>query len=128
MNMPATLTAPDLARLGQQLFDAMIGGDAKTLDTLLSNDLRYIHSNGRMQSKPEVLKDCETKGAQKRKVEFSETVTTCYPGVGVVSTIVRTITNPGSSETSARARISYVWVEESQGWRLMLRHPCKMPD
>jgi hypothetical protein len=126
--MPATTISPtDLQRIEQEMYAAMVGGDNKSLENLLSDKLRFIHSNGRAQSKAEVLQDFRE--PQKKKMDSSEPVTHTYPGVAVTSAVLRLTTNPGSSsETATKLRVAYVWVEEPQGWRLLLRQTAKLPD
>jgi ketosteroid isomerase-like protein len=106
------------------MYDAMLAGDAKALDKLLSDEVQFIHSDGRAQSKQEVLKDL--RGPKNMTITTSDTTSQRYPGVGVVLT-TRTRTNPDGSEAPATRRMAYVWVEETQGWRLVLRVAIHIP-
>ena len=106
------------------------GRDVNALDKLLSDKFQFIHSNGRLEFKSDLIKK-EGNETRTKQIDSSDSIFHCYPGVAIVSNIVRLRMTAGAdagSETIRRHRVSYVWVEEPQGWRLLLRQTARLPD
>jgi ketosteroid isomerase-like protein len=125
--VPTTPTAAQLEALERQLYDAMLAGDTSSLDRMLSDDIQFIHSNGHVQSKKEVLADFQV--ALNQKFTTAETATRRYPGVGILtSKRTRGSADPNSSDPSFTLRVTYVWIEDAGEWRLVSRQSSRIPD
>ena len=126
--MPSTISIPELERLEQALCDAMVRQDIEALDKLTSDKLRFMHTNGKSQTKAEFLADRRV-NAKIRKMESFDPLYLCCEGMAVVSnTVDVTVVQEGESADKARVlRLlsTYVWVEEPQGWRLSIRQGAR---
>lgn len=122
-NDPSAIKAADDARIA-----AMKAGDKAQLEAIFSDELRYAHSNGVVDTKKsfiDILASGKTKYLLNEPAE--RTITFPAPGVALVSgrTQIKAVSEKGEME----ATLSYlaVWREESGKWRFLAWQSCKLP-
>jgi ketosteroid isomerase-like protein len=123
--VPSTISARDLQKLERRLYDAMIDVDFDTLDKLLSDDLQFIHSDATVHSKAAYFQALRDR-YDYRKIENVNATFHGYAGAATVLADVAITGVSNGNETQSRMRVAYVWVEEPQGWRLVLRQATRI--
>jgi len=115
--------AADKARVA-----AMQSGDRAKLDTVFSDELRYAHSNGIVDSKKsfiEILSAGKTKyvGYDYEEQNFT------FPAPGIALMTGRAHIKAESEGKAMDAVLSFlaIWREEQGQWRFLAWQSCKLP-
>lgn len=100
--------------------DALRRGDAPALASLLSDELRYIHSTGRLESKNDVVTALATGATAYERFELSQLHTTSIaPGVVVLTGRIDQRKLVRGNWNDARLLFHSVWRKESDHWCLV---------
>lgn len=106
-------------RLDQARLQAMMAGDAAGLGRLLSDELVFVHSDGRTESKADYVKNLMAGDTAYAEAKTSD-VRTLEPAAGVVIVIgaqeMRKRLGPTWSEI--KLRYMAVWRNEAGTWRM----------
>ncbi len=119
----AAVRAADDARAA-----AMLAGDTTKLDALLSTQLRYAHSSGRVDTKTSYLESIATKNNIYHGVDYAErNFVVAAPGVVVMSgRITLTVTTAGQRSVNDLNFLA-VWREEGGHWKFLAWQSAKNP-
>jgi ketosteroid isomerase-like protein len=103
---------------------AMLKGDAATLDKLYHKDLAYTHSSAKTETKTESIENATKPGAIYKALEFHDLTTHVYGNTATVKGKFD-ITNGAGALT--HLDVLMVWVKSPQGWQLVARQAVKLP-
>ena len=119
----AALTSADDARVA-----AMLKPSAASLDTVLSNDLRYAHSNGKVDTKASLTASLLGGEAKYVSYKYSER-TFKFPAPDVALMAGRLEVQAVVDGVSMTTGISYlaVWRLEQGHWKFLAWQSCKLP-
>ena len=117
------LTAVDDVRVA-----AMLKPSKATLDTVLSDDLRYAHSNGVVDTKTSFV-DVLTAGKTKYVgYDYEErNFTFPAPGIALMSGRAHVKAVTAAGEMDGVLSFLAVWREEKGHWRFLAWQSCKLP-
>ena len=110
-----------------QLDKALVEKDSLVLSRLLNKKLSFGHSNGWVQTKPEVWPDFDS-----GKLEYKKINTTSIEIVSidrkkaVLRTNAEVAGKAGENEFAINLHILQVWVKEKKGWQLLARQSTKL--
>lgn len=116
--------AADIEALQERWRAAMAAGDASTLASLYSDDLIYVHSDARIESKEAflapivagkmrlALSPCDT--PRIRSYEESAVVSACYEIQG--------------TKASSRHLFLTVWADQAGTWRIVTQQTTRVPE
>ncbi len=102
--------------------------DPKRLDAIFSDDLRYAHSNGKVDNKASYVKSLVSRATVYESFDYKErNFTIAGPGVVLMSgrVIVKATNNGQHVENDLN--ILAVWREEHGKWRFLAWQSCKNP-
>lgn len=119
----AAVQAADDARVA-----AMRSPDRDKLDTLFSNDLRYAHSNGVVDTKAsltELLVSGKSKYLGYEHIERKFTLP--VPGIALMTGRARVQTESATGKMDSVLSYLAVWREEKGQWRFLAWQSCKIP-
>ncbi|MBK5278180.1 MAG: nuclear transport factor 2 family protein [Bacteroidia bacterium] len=113
--------------LSQRKFEWMLNKNLDSLEVLLDDQVKYIHSNGWAQSKKDVIDDLKSGKLSYQNIKVTESSVRRYDkaaivnGVGYFSGMVNI--------TSFAMELSYteVFVYRNGKWLLVSRHANRMP-
>ena len=114
---PAVISAvrADKARL-----TAMMAGDGEALGRLMSDQLRFVHSDGRVESKTDYVKNLMAGDTQYADAKTSELETMqISPDVVVVLGTQEMRKRLGPDWSNIKLRYLAVWRNESGTWRMI---------
>jgi hypothetical protein len=119
----AALSSADDARVA-----AMLKPSAAALDTVLSNDLRYAHSNGKVDTKASLTASLLGGEAKYVSYKYSER-TFKFPAPDVALMAGRLEVQAVVDGVSMTTGISYlaVWRLEQGHWKFLAWQSCKLP-
>ena len=119
----AAVQAADKARVA-----AMQSGDRAKLDAVFSDDLRYAHSNGIVDTKTSFI-DILSAGKTKYVGYDYEEQNFTFPAPGIALMTGRAHVKAESECKAMDAVLSFlaVWREEKGQWRFLAWQSCKLP-
>jgi hypothetical protein len=124
---PAFAAAPtekEVTTVMETWRQAMLKGDAATLDKLLSKDLTYVHSSAKNETKAECIENATKPGSVAKSIELHNVTTRMYGATAIVKG-----TGDFTSGAGALSHLDFVmvWVKGAQGWQLVARQATKIP-
>ena len=102
---------------------AMIGRDGPTLDRLLTNDLMYTHSAGKVETKAEFMQAITSGKSITEKLEFTDPVVRVYGNTAIVRGRVDLWHSPTNI---VHMDVLHVWVKSQGEWRMVARQATKL--
>jgi ketosteroid isomerase-like protein len=101
--------------------EATLAKDGAALDGLLHDELTYSHSNGRTQSKADVLASVTAGKSSVTGMDFGDQTVRVYGAAAVVKGIVDVHSSKGGVDSTAHLDILHVWIKGPQGWQMVAR-------
>ncbi len=103
---------------------AVLKGDGKALDKLLSADLSYTHSSAKTQTKEQFIQDATGGATVYKSIEFENTKLRQYGNVVVIThSAVITTVQTGTSHLY----LTEVWAYQDARWQMVSRQATKLP-
>jgi ketosteroid isomerase-like protein len=109
----------------QAYVDAMIKHDKAALERLLADDLVYVHSSSKVETKAEVIQAVTSGSATYESLEFRDTTVRQYGDV-VVTTHKAAIKTKQSGV--ANLFVTHVWAKHKRGWQFASRQASRLPQ
>ena len=114
---PAVIAA---GRADQARIAAMVAGDAAALGRLLSDQLRFVHSDGRVESKADYVKNLLAGDTAYADAKTSELETMQISADAVVIIGVQEMRKKlGPTWSEIKLRYLAVWRNEAGAWRMV---------
>jgi len=120
--------AEKVNQLHKRKFVWMITKNYDSLNWVLDEGAKYIHSNGWMQSKTEVVEDLKSGKLNYTAVAVQESAVTLYNNQSAVVTGKGNFKGlmPDQSEFNINLLYTEVYVKVKNQWKLVSRHACKI--
>ena len=119
--------AHHIIALHQKKFDFMISKQFDSLSLILDADLKYIHSNGWVESKEDLLANLKSDKLVYEKVTVSETKVTLTNRVAIVSGKGLFSVILENQTLEIPLMYSEIYVKLKGKWLLLHRHSNKLP-
>ena len=113
--------------LSRKKFDWLITGQADSLEKLLDGRIQYIHSNGWIQNKREVLDDMRAGKLVYKKITVKEASARVYGKAAILTGLGTFEGVNGGTPFLLDLRYTEVYVWTSNRWTLASRHSNRMP-
>jgi ketosteroid isomerase-like protein len=110
----------EILRLEKARSDAIVNKDAAAADKLFADDLVYIHSSGRLDTKQSFVGKLADGSAAYTRFDFSNVKVRVYGNCAIVSGDVLI-----SAGSQLDLRFTDVWVKGAAGWRNVHWHSVK---
>ena len=107
----------------QAYVDAMIKHDKAALEKLLADDLVYVHSSSKVETKAEVIQAVTSGSATYESIEFRDTTVRQYGDV-VITTHKAAIKTKQSGV--ANLFVTHVWAKHKGGWQFVSRQASRL--
>lgn len=117
----------EVLTLSSRKFDWLIRKQADSLDRMLDERLQYIHSNGWIQNKQEVLDDMRSGKLVYVNVKIKESFARTYGKAAVVTGLGTFEGVNGGNPFKLDLRYTEVYTWTATGWKLVSRHSNRMP-
>jgi hypothetical protein len=123
------LTAESEVRLAQrQRFEAMIKQDVVALDTLLDDELDYIHTGGDLQTRPQFIDMIKKQTLVYESIAPSEVRVRVYNGLALSTGRSQMRVRSAAGVSSFGIRFTEVYVRRDGHWLLTAWEATKLPD
>jgi Domain of unknown function (DUF4440) len=115
-------------QLHKKKFEWLINKNYDSLNWVMDESVKYIHSNGWVQSKQEVIEDIKAGKLNYIGVVVEESAVTLYNNSSAVVTGKGTFKGlmPDKTEFNIHLLYTEVYVKSKKQWKLVSRHACKI--
>jgi hypothetical protein len=129
--MADTVTAgieADVLDADGRRFAAMVAGDWAALDAALADDLAYVHSTARRESKAEHLANLRAGRPRYRGIAPRERQARVLGDAGVVNGVSDMHVDNAGKEQRFTVRYLAVYARQGGRWRMMAWQSTRVPD
>jgi len=116
-----------VAEVVEKLRLAMVSGNKANLESVLSEELTYGHSSGKIQSKEEFVRAISTKESDFVTIQFLDQQVKVTGDIAIVNHTLTANTNDGGKPGTVRLGIVLVWKKMKGEWKLIGRRAFKVP-
>lgn len=120
--VPSRVVTDDLRAADAERIAAMVDADPVRLDAMLDDTLTYAHSNGRVDSKRDLIDALVLQRIDYRVVDVGERRARRFGDVGIVTAPVRMEVAAGGRVHRLRGVYTAVYWWRDGGWRLVAYH------
>lgn len=113
--------------LSRRKFDWLIQGNVDSLENLLDERLEYVHSNGWVQTRAEVLGDMKSGKLVYQQVTIKSAAARQYGQSAVVTGLGQFEGINSGTPFKLDLRYTEVYVRSGNRWKLVSRHSNRMP-
>jgi ketosteroid isomerase-like protein len=124
---PAAAEA-DVLRADERRFEAMRRGDWAALDAALAEDLTYVHSTARLESKSEHVANLRAGKPHYRGIAPRERRARVHGDVGVVNGVSEMHVERDGKEQRFTVRYLAVYAKSGEQWRMIAWQSTRQPD
>ncbi len=107
----------------ESLRQATLHKDGAALDKLLAADVTYTHSEGKEQTKAEVIQSTVASKTIIQKLEFVDGPVRVFGNVAIVKANVNLWYSP---DDVVHMNILHVWAKTPRGWQLVARQATRL--
>jgi hypothetical protein len=115
-------------KLHRQKFEYMIAQKTDLLFELLDEDLTYIHSNGWIETKSEVIENINSGKLKYHSVEIQRADVRYIDQVAILTGEAIFTVSLDGQPLKLTLVYTEVYVQEGDNWRLTARHAARVPD
>jgi ketosteroid isomerase-like protein len=128
--LPASAESADQAAVTEAiaaLTKAMLAADKAKLESLVSDNLSYGHSSGRIETKKEFVEVVASKKTVYNKIELSNHVITIAGNNAIARHAWESESGTGDGKWNvSKIGVLQVWQKEPTGWKLLARQAFKV--
>jgi ketosteroid isomerase-like protein len=122
MRMSMRITQDQLLALQKKYQDACLASDAAALDSVLADDMVFVHGGAAMDTKASFIDSIKSGKLKIASYEASDPKIVFFHGGAIISAItdVGLASPKGGAPRVLRMRISSVWIPRPAGWQMIL--------
>jgi ketosteroid isomerase-like protein len=118
----------EVLRADDRRFEAMRKGDWAALDAALADDLTYVHSTARLESKKEHLANLTAGKPHYRGIAPRDRHVRVHGNVGVVNGVSEMHVDNAGKEQRFTIRYLAVYAKTGEQWRMLAWQSTRQPD
>ena len=118
----------DVLRADENRFEAMRKEDWSALDIALADDLTYVHSTARLESKTEHVANLRAGKPHYRGIAPRERKARVHGGIGVVNGVSEMHVERDGKEQRFTVRYLAVYAKTGNRWQMIAWQSTKVPD
>jgi ketosteroid isomerase-like protein len=123
-----TATEADVLNADDRRFEAMRKGDWAGLDAALADDLTYVHSTARLESKAEHIANLRGGKPHYRGIAPRERKARVHGSIGVVNGVSEMHVERDGKEQRFTVRYLAVYAKAGDNWRMIAWQSTRVPD
>jgi ketosteroid isomerase-like protein len=113
----ANAAESEVLRLDQERSRAMTTADTAALERLMSDDVVYTHSSGRLDSKRSFIASIASGTVKYRRIAPKDVATSLREGFAILTGAVEIDVETGGKLLNLNLRFSNVWEHTAKGWQ-----------
>ena len=118
----------DVLRADDRRFEAMRKGDWPALEATLADDLTYVHSTARLESKTEHVANLRGGKPHYRGIAPRDRQVRVHGGVGVVNGVSEMHVENAGKEQRFTVRYLAVYAKTGENWRMIAWQSTRVPE
>ena len=118
----------DVLRADENRFEAMRKEDWDALDGALADDLTYVHSTARLESKAEHIGNLRAGKPHYRGIAPRDRKARVHGGIGVVNGVSEMHVENSGKEQRFTVRYLAVYAKSGDAWRMIAWQSTRQPD
>ena len=118
----------DVLSADERRFDAMRRGDWTALDAALADDLTYVHSTARLESKAEHVQNLRAGKPHYRGIAPRDRRARVHGNIGVVNGVSEMHVENAGKEQRFTVRYLAVYAKAGGEWRMIAWQSTRQPD
>jgi ketosteroid isomerase-like protein len=118
----------DVLRADDRRFEAMRKGDWATLDAALADDLTYVHSSARVESKAEHLANLRAGKPHYRGIAPRDRRARVHGAIAIVNGVSEMHVENAGKEQRFTVRYLAVYAKAGEQWRMLAWQSTRLPD
>ena len=123
---PDPKVAKEVLAASEAWRQAMMKKDAAGLQKYLHDDLTYSHSNGRTQTKADVIQATTAGKITIEAIDFGETTVRVYGTTALIKANVDMRNSTDGKSTTSHLSVLHVWLKGPGGWQLVGRQATQL--
>ncbi|PYM11400.1 MAG: hypothetical protein DMD81_27025 [Candidatus Rokuibacteriota bacterium] len=123
-----TTIEAEVLQADDRRFDAMRREDWPALEATLADDLTYVHSTARLESKAEHVANLRAGRPHYRGIAPRERTVRVHGGIGVVNGVSEMHVERDGKEQRFTVRYLAVYAKTSNTWRMIAWQSTRVPD
>jgi len=123
-----TTIEAEVLQADDRRFDAMRREDWPALEATLADDLTYVHSTARLESKAEHVANLRAGRPHYRGIAPRERTVRVHGGIGVVNGVSEMHVERDGKEQRFTVRYLAVYAKTSNSWRMIAWQSTRVPD
>ncbi len=118
----------EIRQLEERRLQAMRETDAGILSRILADDLVYVHSSGRVQTKAELIGSLVSGELEYVSAQLEEIKVRGYGSTAVATGIAKMQVRSASEEAKLRVRFTDVYVRMEGRWQMVSWQSTRLPE
>lgn len=118
----------EIQQLDSLRVQAMIHADSSTLARVLADDLTYTHTNGRVDTKAQLIASLVSGKLKYEAISYEQTQLRSYGTVAVNTGLVMMQVKAGEQRLRFQARFTSVYVKQGEHWQMAVWQSTRLPD
>lgn len=123
-----TTTEADVLQADDRRFEAMRKGDFPTLEAVLADDLIYVHSTARQESKAEHVANLRAGKPHYRGIAPRDRKARLYGDIGIVNGTSEMQVENAGKEQKFTVRYLAIYAKSGGQWRMTAWQSTKVPE
>ncbi len=107
---------------------ATLAADAGALDSMMTDDLTFMHPDATVETKAQFIEAVRTKRYQYRSLTDESRQIRVHDKTGIVSGVSRIVLTVGGQEIEVRVAFTELWVKKGKSWRMVLWQATQVPN
>ncbi|HEY2931346.1 MAG TPA: nuclear transport factor 2 family protein [Acidobacteriota bacterium] len=120
-------TANELRRIENGRMESMTRADIAALEKLLGDDLTYVHSSGRLETKAEFLQSLRSGKLRYKSIDIKELQVRPYGNTAVLTGRCQVEINSNGEDLSFEIRYTDIWVKRQSTWQMVAWQATRLP-
>jgi ketosteroid isomerase-like protein len=125
---PAAEAEKQVREAQARRFEVMVQGDMAALAPLLAEDLVYVHGDGKVETKAQLLESLASGRLRYRAIAAPDAAVRVYGEAAVVTGRADVQATAGGRDVAFAARYLAVYVREGGAWRLAAWQTTRLPE
>ena len=117
----------EVIQLSRKKFDWMINKKYDSIVAMLDDRVQYVHSNGWVQNKKEIIEDIQSGKLIYLNIQIKEVAVRLFPQTAILNGLGTFQVMMDDKPVSVELRYTEVYVKNGSRWLLASRHANRMP-
>jgi ketosteroid isomerase-like protein len=116
-----------VAKAVNQLAELMVNPDKAALEALVSDQVSYGHSSGKLEGRTSFIESLTSGSSDFVKINLTDQTIQLFGKTAIVRNKLFASTNDGGKPGEVKLALILVWQKQQKTWQLIARQAVKLP-